>query len=223
MEPLPRVGGRRRRGAGLEEAIHRAVLELLAAIGYEALTMEKVALRARTGKAALYRRWTTKSELVLDALVPFVELDDPLPDTGSLREDVVVLLAEVAESMDEPIARGAATALAEFPATPNRRSGLRARFLGRRREAIEAVLARAVARGEVPGPARAAVAESALAMLVYRMLTDGLPITRAAVEQIVDDVVLPLARAGGDRGEPGRTAGGDRGEPGRTAAAPLPS
>lgn len=190
----PRVGGLRRRGSGLEEAIRRATVELLAAVGYESMTMEQVALRARTGKAALYRRWATKSELVLDALLPFVELDEPIPDTGTLRGDVLSVLEAIAASMHEPMARGAAAALAEFPAAPSRRSGLRAKFLQRRREALEAVLQRAAQRGEIPPP-NPLLAQTALALLVYRMLTADLPIPAAEVHSFVDEVVLPLARA----------------------------
>ena len=59
----------RRRGAALVEAIHRAVLEELAEHGYADLTMESVAARARTGKTSIYRRWRTKRDLVLDALL----------------------------------------------------------------------------------------------------------------------------------------------------------
>lgn len=190
----PRVGGLRRRGVGLEEAIHRSTVELLATVGYESMTMEQVALHARTGKAALYRRWATKSELVLDALLPYVELDDPVPDTGTLRGDVLGVLGDIAASMHEPIARGAAAALAEFPAIPSRRSGLRAKFLQRRRDALETVLQRAAQRGEIGAP-NPLLAQTALALLVYRMLTADLPIAVAEVEGFVDEVVLPLAHA----------------------------
>src|SRR6266496_1702615 len=57
----------RRRGATLEQAIHAAVFNELAEVGYAAFTIESVANRARTGKGSIYRRWPTKQELVLDA------------------------------------------------------------------------------------------------------------------------------------------------------------
>ncbi|MHB8449780.1 MAG: TetR/AcrR family transcriptional regulator [Mycobacteriales bacterium] len=195
MEERPRVAGIRRRGELLESAIRHAVLELLASTGYDAMTMEEIAHRAHTGKAALYRRWPAKSELVLDTLVRFVTPNTPLPDTGGLRGDLLAVLGAVADSMDEPIARGAAAALAEISAAPTRKSALRVRFLAQRRDALLSVLQRAVDRGEIPGPARLAVAETALAMLIYRLLADGLPISREAIEALVDQVVLPLASA----------------------------
>ena len=60
---------RRRRGAALEDAILAAAYVELATVGYGAFSVEAVAARARTGKASIYRRWPTKQELVLDALL----------------------------------------------------------------------------------------------------------------------------------------------------------
>ena len=59
----------RRRGAALEDAILAAAYDELSSVGYRAFTVEGVAARARTGKASIYRRWATKQELVLDALL----------------------------------------------------------------------------------------------------------------------------------------------------------
>ena len=182
----------RRSGPGLEIAIQAAVLELLATSGYEAMTMEQIATCAGTGKAALYRRWQTKSDLVLDTLEAFVDLEWPLPDTGGLREDLIEALALVAESMEDPLARGAAAALAELPGAPTRRSGLRKRMLAARSKALLDIIERAVRRGEVSRVPPPVVADAALALLVYRLLVDGLPLSRAALEEAVDGIVMPL-------------------------------
>ena len=70
----------RRRGDKLEHALYAAALAELADVGYGRLTMEGIAARARTGKAALYRRWPTKHALVLDALCHALP---PLPEPQS--------------------------------------------------------------------------------------------------------------------------------------------
>ena len=82
--PRPRVEGER------ESQILDAALELLSHVGYDRMTMDAVAAQAKASKATLYRRWSTKSTLVVDALLGSKEaLQTPEVDTGSLREDLV--------------------------------------------------------------------------------------------------------------------------------------
>src|SRR5262245_66539040 len=83
--PCGAGSSRRRRGQALESAITEAVLALLGEIGYEAVTMEGIAARARTGKAALYRRWASKADLVVDVLERCLAPMDDVPDHGNLR------------------------------------------------------------------------------------------------------------------------------------------
>src|SRR5262245_189106 len=85
---------RRRRGRDLEEAILEAAWEELVAVGYARLTVDGVAARARTSKAVLYRRWPNLPSLVLAAMRHHGPiLSGPMPDTGSLRGDVLALLS----------------------------------------------------------------------------------------------------------------------------------
>jgi AcrR family transcriptional regulator len=92
----------RRRGEALNAAIFRATLDELAEVGYAKLTMERVAERARTGKASLYRRWPSRMELAMDAV--YHALPDPAspPDTGSLRGDLLALLRRNGELLAGP-------------------------------------------------------------------------------------------------------------------------
>src|SRR5882757_7053536 len=83
--PLTGVTVRRRRGAQLDDAIYQACIDELQENGYLGLTMDKIAARARTGKATLYRRWPSKVELVADALQHSLPVFEPPPDTGRLR------------------------------------------------------------------------------------------------------------------------------------------
>lgn len=89
----------RRRGPVLERAILEAALEQLSTVGWNALTMEGVAAGAQTGKAAVYRRWPSKEELVADALQAALPRLDGAPDRGSVREDLIELCRLMREAM----------------------------------------------------------------------------------------------------------------------------
>jgi AcrR family transcriptional regulator len=88
-----RTAGRRPgrpRSAEAHQAIVAATLALLAEEGYSQLSMEAVAARAGVGKATIYRRWHSKSELVAEVLSGLRQGGAP-PDTGSFRGDVLEL------------------------------------------------------------------------------------------------------------------------------------
>ena len=108
------------RDEGREQAILEAAIELLAEVGYEAMSIEAVAVRARSSKATIYRRWPGKAELVAEAMrrrtEPFVE---DLPDTGSLRGDLLGLAERMftgIKGADGGLMCGLAVAVALRPA-----------------------------------------------------------------------------------------------------------
>src|SRR6187402_2169238 len=87
------------RGAAREHAILDAVIELIAEIGYERITVDAIAARAHASKATMYRRWPGKAELVADALRRQAQGDAPaVPDTGSLRSDLLLTVGQIAET-----------------------------------------------------------------------------------------------------------------------------
>ena len=91
----PRLG--RKRDLTRDPEILEAALDVLAETGFERMTIDEVATRARAGKATLYRRWPSKSELVIDAVACMKRgAYDPssLPDTGTLRGDLVAMIKE---------------------------------------------------------------------------------------------------------------------------------
>lgn len=84
----------RKRDHSRDLAILDAVLDVLAEQGYDGMSMDAVASRAKAGKATVYRRWPSKAHLVHDAIVRMAQQDvdlESLPDTGSLRGDIVAL------------------------------------------------------------------------------------------------------------------------------------
>jgi AcrR family transcriptional regulator len=144
---VPRVG--RPRSAEAHSRILQAAVELVREIGYDALSMEGVAARAGVGKATLYRRWKTKETLLAEAVERIVSSLE-LPDTGSTRNDLLAVLRSERSLYQDPATLGLLSGLVAAMA----RSALIARtvregFVAARRRAIEQVLARAVARGDL--------------------------------------------------------------------------
>src|SRR5690349_4476300 len=94
------AAGTRRRGDALQRAIYDAVVDQLATAGYDGLTMEGVAAAARTGKAALYRRWSGKEDLVLDALRATLPSPADVPRHDDLRADLLAVLHSLRDGWD---------------------------------------------------------------------------------------------------------------------------
>src|SRR5580698_3877782 len=133
VTPVPQQVRRRRRGEQLEAALLDAAWNELVEAGFASLTMESVATRARTGIAVLYRRWANKDELVLAALEHYRRARPvEIPDTGTLRDDVLALLTAISKARATFTAVAAAAAfsglLADTGLTP---AEARDRLLGR--------------------------------------------------------------------------------------------
>src|SRR6202046_5994516 len=135
--------------ASRDAALRDAALELLAEIGYTRLTMEAVAPGAKASKMTIYRRWSGKAELVVDAIGSLRKRGE-VPDTGSLRGN----LEAMAKTSDSPDVRfdaqlvlGLVTALAR---DPELRQVIRAQFLGRGGVRLRQVFELAGGRGEIP-------------------------------------------------------------------------
>ncbi len=186
---------RRRRGQVLESAIFDAVVDQLGTVGYGGLTMEGVAAAAHTGKAALYRRWPSKEELVVDALQHRMPaLDDP-PDTGSVRNDVLALLGRVAHTVNSPTGCAISSLLSDPLRDPDFLRMVHARVIEPRKSMMMNLLRRGAERGEVrPDAITPLVAEVGPAMVIYHFLTEGPPVRPRTVKAIVDQVVVPMLR-----------------------------
>jgi AcrR family transcriptional regulator len=184
----------RRRGDALLGAIYAAVLEELADVGYPALSIERVAERARTGKASIYRRWPTRLELVLETIDNVMPRSDDVPDTGNVRDDLLVVLRRIAAIMSS---REGAAAKACVDGTDDELArAVRERLLPPRKAMMLSILRRAADRGEVRRDAvTQRIAETGPMLLHGELLQRGAPITDEAVVAIVDEVLLPLLRA----------------------------
>ena len=185
----------RRRGAALETAIYEAVLHQLSTVGFGAMTIEGVAASARTGKAAIYRRWPSKEELVADTLDNALPtLDLPL-DTGNVRSDLAEIFTVMLDMMASPAGGAMQALMGELGHDHDFITTLHERVLAPRKAFMMEILLRGVARGDVRADAiKPVVVEAGPALLVHRLLTFGPPVDPAYMEAVLDDVVMPLIR-----------------------------
>jgi AcrR family transcriptional regulator len=185
----------RRRGETLERAIYDAVLDQLQAVGYVGLTMEGVATRAQTGKAALYRRWPRKEDLVVDALEHVLPPATALPDHGDVRDDLLDLLGRLTAMLNSPAGCALQCLMSETERDESFARLLHERVKEPRKRMFLDLLRRAAERGQVrPEAATQLVAEVGPALVMQRFLADGAPVPDDYVRSVVDDVVLPLLR-----------------------------
>jgi AcrR family transcriptional regulator len=133
----------------VDDAVRRATLELLAEVGYGALSIEGVAARAGVGKPTIYRRYRSKAELVFATAIHPLELGRA-PDTGLLEGDLVALVQAIIDVFRRPAAARAVAGLIEdFSRDPELARRFRDRFLEPERQWVGEILDRAVERGEL--------------------------------------------------------------------------
>lgn len=140
----------RPRSAQAEQAILQATLEILGEVGFEAMSMDAIASRARVGKTTIYRRYSNKEELVADAIERIRE-DITIPDTGSLERDIDILIENAAQITLSPVGRHTvALIISSASSNPTFAEIYRKKYLQPRRKAFAEVLERAKQRQEVP-------------------------------------------------------------------------
>lgn len=185
----------RRRGAALERAILDATLEQLGDVGWSALTMEGVAARARTGKAAVYRRWPSKAELVAEALYSGLPDVSVPPDRGDLREDLIELCRRMLSAMYSPSGCALRAILDECDRTDAERfHGLiMGGVIKPGKQLMADVVRRGIERGEVrPDATGELVGDVVPAMMMYRHKVTGGGLAESDLAEVVDQIVLPL-------------------------------
>ncbi len=205
-EPV-RMG--RKRDHSRDADILAAALEVLSEVGYERMTMDMVAARAKAGKATVYRRWPSKSELVLDAVTRMkrdqVDLDR-LPDTGDLRGDLVALIKP--QSIEESerklmVMAGLASMMSHDPRLAEAGN---AAIVEPWADAHRALISRAIDRGELPAVDVETLSRVVPSMAAYRTLIQRQPIDRAYLVSLIDGLLLPALRgstpATGSRASP---------------------
>ncbi|RUQ98994.1 TetR/AcrR family transcriptional regulator [Labedella endophytica] len=194
-EPKPRLG--RKRDHTRDPEILDAALEILAETGYDGMTIDMVATRAKAGKATLYRRWSSKAELVLDAVACLKagEIDlDALPDTGTLRGDLVAMIKTPSMRDAERKLKIMAGIVSMIARSPEMATAAYAALVEPRASVNRVLFARAIERDEIPADSDVErLCTIGPAMAAYRVLMLGRPVDREFLEDTIDGVILPAA------------------------------
>lgn len=139
----------RPRSAASHQAMLKATLELLAEVGFEAMSIEAIATRAGVGKTTIYRRYSSKDELVADAIESMRE-EVLIPDTGSLWSDIDALIENAAQITLTPLGRQAvAMIISSASSNPGFAQIYWKKYLQPRRQAFDIVIERAKERNEI--------------------------------------------------------------------------
>jgi AcrR family transcriptional regulator len=131
-------------------AIQMALLQELAAVGYGRLSIEAVARRAGVGKTAVYRRWGSKLEMVLEIVSTVAGQSLPMPDTGSLRGDLEIFLRFAAKALRHPLASQIMPdLLSEAARNPQIAATLQSTLITNQHDIGVLLIGRATERGEL--------------------------------------------------------------------------
>lgn len=184
----------RPRDADREAAILAVAVEVLGEVGYERLTIDAVASRARASKATVYRRWPGKAEMVVEALrCRALEDCHQFPDTGSLAGDLLALARLMSDTLQSEEGRLMSALMSAALRDPELAAMMRTQIMTDKGPAAQQVIDRAIARGESPvGTSGDLLVEVLPALLFFRSLVSGLPLDEPFSQHVVHDVLLPL-------------------------------
>ena len=188
----------RKRDPTLDACIIGSAIDVLAEAGFDCMTMDMVAARAKSGKATVYRRWASKAELVRDALIEMsrtsVELDN-LPDTGSLRGDLLAVLKPYSTDHGEKKFRVLAGLGSFFTEHREAAEEATAGIFEPWTAVNRALMQRAIERGELAENADIETAcEVIISMTSYRTLTQSKPFGKEQYAALLDNILLPALR-----------------------------
>lgn len=181
----------RRRGAELESAILQAAWEELMTGGYQRFTIEEVAIRAKTSKPVIYRRWANREELVLATIQKHMPKPvGDIPDTGEIRNDVITVMKRLSDTLSKIGAEtlhGLMSVLVDIPFSE---------ILNMRKtNTMQTILKRAVERGEIKEEKISErIAKLPIDLVRHELLTTYEPVTEQTIAEIVDDIFLPLIK-----------------------------
>ncbi|WP_067811800.1 TetR/AcrR family transcriptional regulator [Actinomadura kijaniata] len=184
----------RPRDARIDDAVLRAVVEILNEAGYGGLTMEGAAARAGTSKPALRRRWPTRQHLVVAALARTVGTA-PTPDTGCTHCDLIAGIGTIGAAFTTALGRRALPGLiADLAADPVLEKEFLDTFFHPRRATTAAALRRGVARGDIRPDADIDLLLDMLASTTYyRVLFGHLPVTPDLAGDVVSVIMSGVA------------------------------
>jgi AcrR family transcriptional regulator len=180
-----------------DPAILNAALAALTENGYDATNMDDIAARAGVGKAAIYRRWSSKAALITDTLVYWRPdlLTNEAPDTGSLAGDLDVIVDRVGRNENDLVTTDLVLRVALMAARdPELASALDELVLFRGKRVMNTILGQAAARGEISADRDwSLVADVVLAMGLLQVVRVQ-SVDAKFVRQVIDNIVLPAVQ-----------------------------
>lgn len=195
---MKRPGGRTAR---VRESVFAAALAELAESGWGSLSVERIADRSGVHKTTIYRRWGTADEVVLDALLERGGEGIPVPDTGDVIIDLIVLGRSVATSISDPIGRSVAAGAISASDSSSIRALVDA-FWSERFEQAGAIVTRGIERGQLPGGAEASgLIESLAARIWFRVMVSRLPVSDDWLSEVANAAVETARHPGPSRGD----------------------
>lgn len=184
----PRVEGDR------EQEILDAALEVLGEVGYDRLTMDAVAQRAKASKATLYRRWSSKARLVVEALARTKGVPE-IPDTGDLRTDLVTAFCGMGGLTDHDTTATFGAVITAVSTDPEFAAEFRAQVVGPKARVSRTVFEQARDRGDLRPDIDLDIVVPALAGIVlHRVFILGEQPDTALIERAIDQIILPAVR-----------------------------
>ena len=193
--PASRLG--RKRDHTRDPEILDAAIEVLAESGFDGMTIDMVAARAKAGKATIYRRWPSKADLVLDAVACMKAADlapERLPDTGTLRGDLVAMIRPRSIEEGERKLRIMGGLFGMISTSPELATAVHEAILEPRLAVNRLFLRRAVDRGEISADRDIELlARVASGMAAFRMLVEQQPLDAEYLTSLIDHVILPAA------------------------------
>jgi AcrR family transcriptional regulator len=195
MTPAEAAAATRPRVEGVrEQEILDAALEVLGEVGYDRLTMDAVAQRAKASKATLYRRWNSKATLVVEALASTKGTPEA-PDTGDLRTDLVTAFCGMGGLTDHDTTATFGAVITAVSTDPEFAAEFRRQVVGPKSAVSRIVFERARERGEVREDLDLDLITPALAGIVlHRVFVLGEQPDSELIERAIDQIILPAVR-----------------------------
>jgi AcrR family transcriptional regulator len=180
----------RPRNPACDAAILQAALDIFAEEGYAGVSIDGVAARAGVGKATIYRRYSSKAELVVEAVRCGAQVSDLLPDTGDLRADLTSMMQPLLDRLRGDDARVLTMFALERLRDPELGEQFNRSVIGQKREHIRHLVAAAIERGDLPADSDVELIAEAPAALIWHHVLYGLPLDDDLLERILN-LVLP--------------------------------
>ncbi|MCU0568575.1 MAG: TetR/AcrR family transcriptional regulator [Oculatellaceae cyanobacterium Prado106] len=181
----------RKRCPETHQAILTAAAELLGEKGYSGVCIEAIAARAGVGKQTIYRWWPSKAAVILEAYANLTELTSPLPDRGSVQQDLTEFLNSLLTVLTTtPAGRVMPGLIAEAQNDPQVAASFQELFIANRRTATQTLLQRGIDRGELRPTLNLELAIDTLyGPIWYRLLLNHAPLSPAFIQELVEQLL----------------------------------